>query len=151
MNARRTPEVEAFWAASGIAAPRYDVVAFGTTPEFADWAAAEVLAGRKRATAMLERDVMSGAETPQIGGHVVIVDGSNRPVCITRTVELRLGPLVSVDEAFCRDEGEGDLSRETWLRNHRDFFGALAARDGFALTDATGVVFERFALVWAPG
>jgi uncharacterized protein YhfF len=150
----RTPETDAYWAAfrdaTGCAGGRYDVVAFGGGPPLADELAALVLEGRKRATAMLERDVMAGTETPAIGGYFVVVDGAGRPVCVARTMELRLGPLDSVDEAFAWDEGEGDRTREDWLRGHRAFFQALAEREGFEMHDRIGVVFERFRVVWPP-
>ena len=51
----KTPQVKAFWAAfkaaAGIGHDRYDVVAFGDSPEMADELADLVINGPKRATA----------------------------------------------------------------------------------------------------
>jgi uncharacterized protein YhfF len=108
-----------------------------------------VVDGRKRATAALLRQFSpEGEPLPIIGGYVVLVDGHGRPRAIWRTKELRLGPLVSVDEAFAWDEGEGDRTRASWLDAHRAFFGRLAERGGFALDDDIETVFERFEVVW---
>ena len=65
-------------------------------------------------------------------------------------MELRLGPLASVDDAFAWDEGEGDGSREFWLTAHRAFFGRYAVEHGFELRDDAETVFERFEVVWPP-
>ena len=74
-----------------------------------------------------------------------------KPGKLERTREIRVGRLDSVDDAFAWDEGEGDRSRDYWLREHRAFFQRTADR---ALAeqevDALQVVFERFALVWPP-
>ncbi|MBB5690406.1 uncharacterized protein YhfF [Roseomonas alkaliterrae] len=141
----------AFHAATGVADPDYDVVMFGGGPPLADELLALVLAGRKRATAMLERDVtVKGEPAPRIGGHVVVVDGQARPRAVFRTVEVRHGPLDSVDDAFAWDEGEGDRTRAGWLDAHRRHFAQQAAREGFAMHDGIAVIFERFTLVWPP-
>ena len=80
------------------------------------------LCGQKRARAALLRQFgAEGEPLPVIGGHVVLVDGDGYPGAIWRTKELRLGPLVSVDDAFAWDEGEGDRTR-AWLDEHRAFF-----------------------------
>jgi uncharacterized protein YhfF len=57
-------------------------------------------------------------------------------------------PLISVDERFAWDEGEGDRTRDWWLAAHRRYFGRQAARVGFDLQDDVATVFERFEVVW---
>jgi uncharacterized protein YhfF len=151
----KTRETDAFYAAfraaTGAADPDYDVVMFGDGPPLADALLALVLAGRKRATAMLERDVtVKGESAPRIGGHAVVVDGQGRPRAVFRTVDVRHGPLDSVDDAFAWDEGEGDRTRADWLDGHRRHFARQAAREGFGMHDGIAVIFERFTLVWPP-
>jgi uncharacterized protein YhfF len=151
----KTRETDAFHAAfrmaTGVADPAYDVVMFGDGPPLADDLLALVLDGRKRATAMLERDVtVKGEPAPRVGGHAVVVDGQRRPRAVFRTVEVRHGPLDSVDDAFAWDEGEGDRTRADWLEGHRRYFTRQAAREGFTMHDGIAVIFERFALVWPP-
>lgn len=150
-----TPRVKAFWsaykAAAGIDHDRYDVVAFGDSPAMADELADLVINGPKRATAGLLRDFGPGGETmPAVGEHVVVVDGSGTSRCIWQTTDVAVKPLIEVDDAFAWDEGEGDRTRDDWLRAHRNFFSRQAAREGFEFHDRIETVFERFAVVWPP-
>ena len=148
----RTPATDAFWRAYAEASGRsgpYDVVALGDSPAMATELAALVLNGPKRATAGLARDFQD-EPMPVVGGHVVLVDGAGTPRAVWRTVEVRVGPLDSVDEAFAWDEGEGERTRNDWLLMHRSFFARQAEREGFAMHDAIATVFERFRVVWPP-
>jgi uncharacterized protein YhfF len=151
----KTPATDAFWrayrAAAGLDHDRYDVVAFGDSPAMADELADLVLHGPKRATAGLLRDFAIGGEPmPEVGGHVVLVDGKGAPRCIWRTTEVTIKPLIDVDDAFAWDEGEGDRTRDDWLDGHRRFFSRQAAREGFKFHERIETVFERFAVVWPP-
>jgi uncharacterized protein YhfF len=151
----KTPQVKAFWAAfkaaAGISHDRYDVVAFGDSPEMADELADLVINGPKRATAGLARDFGAGGEPmPAVGEHAVVIDGRGEPRCIWRTTDVAVKPLIEVDDAFAWDEGEGDRTRDDWLRMHRNFFSRQAAREGYDFHDRTETVFERFAIVWPP-
>ena len=74
---------------------------FGDSAALADQLLDLVLAGTKRATAGLVADHAHESEPlPRVGGHWVVCDGAGRPRCVLRTVELRLGPLDSVDDAM---------------------------------------------------
>lgn len=150
----KTERTDAFWrayTAGGNVDDDYEVVALGSSTTMADALCDLVLSGPKRATAGLWRDFVGGGEAaPRIGGHVVLVDGSGSPRAVWRTVELRLGRLDSVDEAFAWDEGEGDRTRADWLDGHRRFFTAQAEAEGFEMHDGIETVFERFRVVWPP-
>ena len=155
MDKPRSPEVEAFWNAYRAARnmPEEDYVAccFGSSPEMSDELLMLVLDGPKRATAYLLRDVEVGGEKmSRVGGHVVVLDGADRPRAIwcTRTVDVR--PLDQVDSAFAWDEGEGDRTRADWLATHVRYFTAQAKAQGFVFDEAMPVVFERFTLAWPP-
>lgn len=148
----RTPQTEAMWAefraATGVTGD-YMTCAFGDSPELIDALTDLVLTGRKQATAALLRDYEAGGEpVPQPGDHTVFVDGAGRPRGIFRTTEIRIGPIDTVDDAFARDEGEGDCSRDWWLNAHLTFFNRCAEAQGFTYDRAMDVVFERFTLVW---
>jgi uncharacterized protein YhfF len=151
---QRTPEIEAYWAAfrkaTSLAHDHYVVVEMGDSPELANELVGLMLAGRKRATASLARDFEGEEPLPEVGDHVVVVDGTGAPRCIWRTTEVTIKPLIEVDDAFAWDEGEGDRSRAFWLDAHRRFFARQAAREGFTMHDRIPTVFERFALVWPP-
>jgi uncharacterized protein YhfF len=57
---------------------------------------------------------------------------------------VRIGPLSSVDDAFARDEGEGDHTRAYWLDAHARYFSRTLAAAGLAFHPDIPVVFERF-------
>ena len=73
---------EAFRRAADTGAAGYDLVSFGDDPAMNDALCDLVLAGTKRATASLLRDVTeAGAPMPTVGGYFVVADGSRRPRC----------------------------------------------------------------------
>lgn len=90
----------------------YDVIRFGDSDSMAEELLALVLNGTKRATASLLRDYSeANLPVPQPGDHVMVLDARNEPCCIYRSSDVRIGPLISVDERFAWDEGEGDRTR----------------------------------------
>ena len=140
---------QAFLADAKVHADTYAVAAFGDSPAMADELLALVLAGVKRATASLARYYGPASEPlPKVGDHAVLVDGRNKPRCVWRTTEIRLGPLSSADADFAEAEGEGDGSLAGWLADHRAYFSRQAERDGFVFSDDIETVFERFTIVW---
>jgi uncharacterized protein YhfF len=149
----KTSETDAVWhsycTSIGVSAQDYEVVAFGDSPAMADELGQLIATGPKRASAGLYRDFESdSASLPKVGGHVVVIDGRGKPLCIFRTTEVRIGPLSSVDDAFAWDEGEGDRSRVWWLKAHTDFFTRQAEREAFEFSIEIQTVFERFEVVW---
>ena len=155
MDRLRSPEVEAFWqafrSARQVPEQAYDVCRFGSSAGMASELLALVLEGPKRATACLLRDVEQGEESmARIGGHVVVLDGADRPRAIWRTRTVEVKPLDQVDSAFAWDEGEGDRTRADWLALHIRYFAARARAEGFAFDSSMPAVFERFTLVWPP-
>lgn len=141
---------EAFRAEAGLpAGTGYAVSAFGDSARMADELAELVLHGPKRATAALVRDFHDDGEPlPRVGDHVVVVDGAGKPLLVWRTTDVEIKPLREVDAAFAWDEGEGDRTREDWLRLHRAYFTREAARAGFTFDEGMETVFERFVVVW---
>jgi uncharacterized protein YhfF len=151
----KTSATEDFWnafcRATKLTNANYEVVSFGDSPEMANDLAALVANGPKRATAGLFRDFTeSGSPIPAVGDYALVVNGAGLPICIWQTTDVRVGPLISVDDAFAWDEGEGDRSRADWLEGHRRFFERQARREGFTMHDEIETVFERFKLVWPP-
>jgi len=156
MDKPKSPAVEAFWQdyrrQRGVPEQPYDVCRFGSSPAMGDELLALVLKGQKRATACLLRDVESGGEMmARVGGHVVVLDGSDRPRAIWRTRTVDVKPLAEVDDAFAWDEGEGDRTRADWLAMHTRYFEARAKAEGFSFTPSMPAVFERFTVVWPHG
>ena len=161
----RTPPVppdraaaERLWADYVAARPgvaglgdEHPVECFGDSRELADELIGLVLHGPKRATAGLVADfALEGEPLPRIGGHWIACDGGGTPRAVLRSTELRIGPLESVDDAFAWDEGEGDRTRDDWLRGHRRYFTRTLAARGEEFSEEQEVVFERFRVVWPP-
>jgi len=86
----------------------------------------------------------------RVGGHVVVLDGRDRPRAIWRTRTVEVKPLDQVDDAFAWDEGEGRRTREDWLAMHERYFARRAKAEGFAFDAGMPAVFERFTVVWPP-
>ncbi|GEA86662.1 ASCH domain-containing protein [Cellulomonas cellasea] len=124
---------------------------FGDSAPLADELLDLVLHGPKRATATLLADFAAEGELPpRIGSHWVACDGAGRPRVVLRSVELRVGPVHSVDDAFAWDEGEDDRTRATWLEQHLTYWRRTCAARGVELDESVEVVFERLRVVWPP-
>jgi uncharacterized protein YhfF len=95
---------------------------FGDSPELADELLSLVLEGKKRATCWAASEGLKGAA---VGKSMVALDGRNRPRAVLKTIELTQRRFAEVDEAFARDEGEGDLSLTYWRDAHTRYFTRL--------------------------
>jgi uncharacterized protein YhfF len=123
---------------------------FGDTPALADQLLGLVLAGVKCATSTLMAEFATGDEPiPRPGDHWIVTDSTGTPRAIVRTVELRLGLFLSVDDSFAFDEGEDDRSRDSWIREHRRYWQRRSSHLGIDWTDEAEILFERFAVVWS--
>ena len=127
----RSSDSDAFWQAfrryAGLDHDDYVVGSFGDSPEMATELGGLVIAGIKRATAILARDYGEGREPmPKSGDFVMMLDGEGRPRFIWRTTEVMIKPLSEVDEAFAWDEGEEDRTRDWWVDAHRRYFARQA-------------------------
>ena len=122
-----------------------DLSTFGDSVELANELLALVLEGRKRATAgsLAEYEIEDFA-TPRVGDRWIVCDGQGRPRAIVETTDVRVGPLSSVDDQFAWDEGEGDRTRDDWLRGHTDYFTRSHAQAGIPFHPDIPIVFERF-------
>ncbi|PPF70458.1 ASCH domain-containing protein [Clavibacter michiganensis] len=133
------------------AGPEHTVERFGDTARLADELLGIVLDGRKRATAELVADFLArGEQVPRIGSHWIACDGAGTPRIVIRSTELRVGPFASADAAFAHDEGEDDLSLDSWGIQHRIYWQRVSAARGAVWSEDEEIVFERFAVVWPP-
>lgn len=149
---------EAFWAryldATGEppGARWSDLVQFGDSVELAEELIGLVLHGPKRATSgSVAEYEAEGVPLPVVGDRWIAVDGHGLPRAVLRTTDVRVGPISSVDDAFARDEGEGDRTRTDWLRAHEAYFRRvlpdLGPEFSVEFSDDLPVVFERFEVV----
>lgn len=122
---------------------------FGDTPDMASELAELVVSGPKRATVgWIAEAEFDGDKLSEIGDLSIVLDGAGQPRCAIRVTETRRGPLLSADEAFAWDEGEGDRSLAWWLDGHRDYFARRAAVTGLSFDEGTSeLLFERFEVV----
>ncbi|MEO1039130.1 MAG: ASCH domain-containing protein [Pseudomonadota bacterium] len=150
-----TPGQSAFWerfrSETGETALPRGVDGFGDSEAMMDALLQLALIGRKQATATLARWFQGDPDAlPQPGDLWLITDGRGDPACVIRTIQVDIMPVREVDADFAFDEGEGDLSLDYWLSEHRKFWRREAEREGFDYSDDLDVVCERFSLVWAP-
>ena len=129
----------------------FSASALGATRTVADELAELVLSGVKRAQATLHRDFQQELDPlPQIGDHLVVLDGAGQPRAIVRTTRVELRHFNEIDDAFAFDAGEGDLTLRWWLTAHRQDFAERAEREGFEVDEYVELVLEWFELVWPP-
>lgn len=123
---------------------------FGDSAEMARELGDLVRAGAKTATAgLLWKWRRDGREPPAPGARQVIVDWAGQPLAVIEMTEVRTVPFEKVDEAFARDEGEGDGSLDYWRRVHWAFFARECERIGREPSPAMPVICMRFRLVHA--
>ena len=116
---------------------------FGDSPSLADELLDLVLAGKKTATCgKLSQFGEGGEAMPEVGRRDVVLDGQGRPAAVIETIEVTVKRFDKVDEAFARDEGEGDGTLAYWRDAHETYF----ARNGGFASDVQ-VVCERFKLI----
>ncbi len=125
-----------------------DVFQFGDSAEMADRLLVLVVDGPKRATASCRFDYADdGDDLPTVGDLAVICDGRGSPRAVIETTDVRVGPIASVDDVFAWDEGEGDRTRDDWMRMHSRYFARMYPAAWREFGDRFPVVFERFELV----
>ncbi|MHA7846185.1 ASCH domain-containing protein [Serratia sp. D1N4] len=116
--------------------------AFGDSPELADELVALVIQGKKTASCGSLSSFEQEDGSPSIGGYSIILSGEGQPVCVVRTLVLRLVRFSEITAEQASKEGEGDLSLDYWRAGHQAFF----EREG-TYAENMELVFEEFQLV----
>ena len=132
------------------------VDAFGDSPEMADHLLALVLSGTKTATCTSLWALEHDNEAPPVPGTLeVILDGSKKPRCIIKTVQVQQVAYEDVTAEFARAEGEHephDLSDEHVLQHWRDghwaFFTRTLIPIGYVPTQDMPLIFEHFKVIY---
>ena len=122
--------------------PGAAVWAFGDTPELANELAALVITGIKTASCCSFDSYRQETTPVVVGSYSIVLNSAEQPVCVIRTVAMRLVRWCDVTEAQARQEGEGDLSLDYWRAGHQEFF----QRAGTFAEDME-LVFEEFSLL----
>lgn len=95
---------------------------FGDSSVMANELADLVMKGVKTASCSSFSSFINDDESPTLGGYNIILNGKGEPVCVIRTVAMRILRFCDVTEEFARKEGEGDLSLKYWQEVHKAFF-----------------------------
>ena len=105
-----------------------------------------VLEGTKRATcSLLVEWEAEGRELPTVGSRWAVIDCAGRERGVVEVTEVRVIPIREIDDAFARDEGEGDENVAQWRAGHEAFWAS--DQPHVEITDETMVVAERIRLV----
>ena len=151
LGSARSDEVADFWQrflrSTGRPADtaQPDAWPFGDSVELADELLSLVLEGPKRATAGAVAEYeLDQIPVPQVGDLEIILDGAMRPRAVIEITAVRIGPLSSVDDQFAYDEGEGDRSRDYWLKAHTEFFARFLPAIGVVFDAEMATIFQRF-------
>ena len=152
-QAGRAQDIEPFWLAyqkaCSVKVEGFAAAALGDTRALADVHAELIVSGVKRAHASLLREFEKDLEPlPQIGDHLVVLDGAGQPRAIVRNTHIELRHFNEVDDKFAFEAGEGDLSLRWWLTAHRQEFAEQAEREGFEVDERVELVLEHFEVVW---
>ncbi|MBN1265011.1 MAG: ASCH domain-containing protein [Anaerolineales bacterium] len=152
-------DIESFWqvylhslpAGQNPTADTYDFWHFCDNEKGANELAKLTLQGSKTATSSLLWAYEAEGETvPQAGALSIITDWEGVPVCLIRTVEVRVRAFNEVDERVAFDEGEGDRSLAYWRRVHWEAFSRECAEIGRQADETMPVVNEWFEVLFPP-
>jgi uncharacterized protein YhfF len=121
--------------------PGAETYRFGDSPALSESLLSLVRSGRKRATctAMAEIDVSEAL--PQIGRCDIVLDFSDTPHLINRTMELRIFRFYDIPEHLALMEGE-DETLAGWRENHERYYRRLGMFD-----PEMELIWERFEVV----
>jgi uncharacterized protein YhfF len=126
-----------------------EAFSFGFTPEDGREIAPLVLAGTKTATGSVYWSyAFDGKRLPEAGDLCIVTAGSDDPVCVIETTEVRIIPYDEVTEDYAWHGGEGDRSMATWRDIYGRYIASECARMGREPSPAAPLVMERFRVVY---
>lgn len=88
---------------------------------------------------------------PAVDDYSIILNSSNEPVAMIRTIEVKIMPMNEVPEDFAISEGEGDRTYQYWKDTHTRFFTEELGKLGLEFSEDMMLVCERFELVDVKG
>jgi uncharacterized protein YhfF len=106
------------------------------------------LSGKKTAGSSLEKDyIQAGDDLPQVGNYWMVLDSSNAPKCLLKTVRVEYTRFSDIELRIAIAEGEGDLSLAYWRKAHIDFFTPYLAQLKISNLESEILVTEFYELV----
>lgn len=122
---------------------------FCDNEEDADICAALVLKGQKKATACSLAELeIAGDPVPKPGDLAVVTDWAGIAQCIIRTQSVEIRRYADIDEAFAREEGEGDLTLSWWREAHEAYYRRVLEGSKHGFSDDLEIACERFEIVF---
>jgi len=125
--------------------PLGDITIFGGDPENL---AQLVNDGTKTATTS-SYDLYEPTEyMPKVGDYNIILDGNEKPLCITKTLVTEVIPFNQVSAEHAYHEGEGSRTLDYWRDVHQDFFTQEYREMGKTFTPDIPCLCEVFKKVY---
>ena len=121
--------------------PGAETYRFGDSPALSDSLLALVRTGRKRATCTAMAEIGVSEALPQIGRCDIVLDFSDVPQLVNRTMELRIFRFYDIPEDLALMEGE-DEALVGWRENHERYYRRLGIFD-----PEMELIWERFDVV----
>jgi len=152
-----TTSVERYWTQylssipCGEAQPsRYvEAFSFGFTPADAHEIAQLVLNGTKTATgSFLWSYEADNKALPTVGDNWIVTAGSDDPVCIITTAEVRILPFDEVTADYAWDGGEDDRTLASWREIYWEYIVRECQRIGVSPETKAPLVMERFRVIY---
>ncbi|TXL57795.1 ASCH domain-containing protein [Cerasibacillus terrae] len=84
---------------------------------------------------------------PATGDYNIILNSDDKPVAITKTLEVTITPMNEVSEEFAIAEGEGDRTYQYWWNEHERFFRKELNAIGREFSEDMLLVCERFEVI----
>ncbi|HLR52621.1 MAG TPA: ASCH domain-containing protein [Candidatus Avamphibacillus sp.] len=84
---------------------------------------------------------------PTTEDYNVILNSEDKPVAITKTLEVTITPMNEVSEEFAIAEGEGDKTYRYWWDEHEKFFRKELNAIGREFSEDMLLVCERFEVI----
>ncbi|MDF7641375.1 ASCH domain-containing protein [Bifidobacterium sp. ESL0784] len=112
-----------------------------------------ILDGRKtRTTSLLAEYQHDHEPLPQVGKLAVVIDSEDKPVCVTRLMEVKVCNISDITDEHARGEGEDYDDVAGWHKAHEQFWESPEFLEelgdcNFKVDDDTKVVCERFSVV----
>ena len=124
--------------------------AFGITEDDARDIAPLVLNGTKTASGgLVWSNEFDGKRGIQPGDLWVVIAGSDEPICIIETTEVRVFPYDEVPEHYAWWGGEGDRTMADWRRIYWDYIVSECKRIGREPHPKAALAMERFRVVFS--
>ena len=122
---------------------------FGDFAELAETLGQLIFMGNKTATcSALWQWQAEGEQPPVAGTRTIVLDGSNKRLCLIEVTEVTIRAYSEIDEAFAKEEGEGDGTLTDWRRGHWDFFTRTLKSINREPSEDMPLVCERFKVIY---